>query len=160
MEQQGTENRIDHRSYERQGIEQIPTVHLGVAAFQMEKRGIATERGNLNREIEVTNQRLRQLKVRISKLQNWLKEEAANTEPPTLADVIQGFLNKRAQTGKSDSYQAIGNLKAAAKMLNFLTSNNILDMAGLEEKVMSMYDRQFVIRDALKPVDRRLKVLD
>lgn len=62
----------------------------------MEKRGIRTERGNLNREIEVTNQRLRQLKARISKLQNWLKEEAANTEPPTpLADVIRGVLSKR-----------------------------------------------------------------
>ena len=37
---------------------------------------IRTERGDLNREIEVTNKRLRQLKARISKLQNWLKEEA------------------------------------------------------------------------------------
>ena len=36
---------------------------------------IRTERGDLNRE-EVTNKCLRQLKARISKLQNWLKEEA------------------------------------------------------------------------------------
>ena len=100
LEQNGHAERIDHRSYARQGIDQIPTVHLGVAAFQMEKRGIRTERGNLNREIEVSNQRLRQLKARISKLQNWLKDEAANTEPPTLADVIQGILSKQEQTGK------------------------------------------------------------
>ena len=152
--------RIDHRSYERQGIEQIPTVHLGVAAFQMEKRGIRTERGNLNREIEVTNQRLRQLKARIVKLQNWLKEETENTAPPTLADVIQGILSRREQTGKTDRYQSIGNLKAAAKMLNFLQQNQIMDMAGLEEKVKDMYGRQFDIRDKLKPIERRLKVLD
>jgi len=152
--------RIDHRSYERQGIKQIPTVHLGVAAFQMEKRGIATERGNLNREIEVTNQRLRQLKARIVKLQNWLKEEAASNEPPTLADVIQGILSRREQTGKSDRYQSIGNLKAAAKMLNFLQENQIMDMAGLGEKVKDIYGRQLNIRDELKPVERRLKVLD
>jgi hypothetical protein len=50
--------RIEHRSNERQGIDQIPTVHLGVAAFQMEKRGIRTERGNRNREIAVTNRNL------------------------------------------------------------------------------------------------------
>ncbi len=37
---------------------------------------IRTERGDLNREIEVTNKRLGQLKSRISKLQKWLKEEA------------------------------------------------------------------------------------
>ena len=51
--------RVDHRSYERQGIDQIPTVHLGVVASAMEKRGIRTERGDLDREIEVTNERLR-----------------------------------------------------------------------------------------------------
>ena len=144
----------------RQGIDQIPTVHLGVAAFQMEKRGIRTERGNLNREIEVTNQRLRQLKARISKLQNWLKEEAANTEPPTLADVIQGILSKREQSGKQSRYTTIHNLKAAANMLMFLQTNDIKDMAGLEEKVEDMYGKQRSIAEKLKPIDRRLKTLD
>lgn len=160
LEQNGHAERIDHRSYTRQGIDQIPTVHLGVAAFQMEKRGIRTERGDLNREIEVTNQRLRQLKARISKLQNWLKEEAANTEPPTLADVIQGILSKREQTGKQSRYTTINNLKAAANMLNFLTVNGIKDMAGLEEKVMEMYSEQRSISEKLKPIERRLKALD
>jgi len=70
--------------YERQGVDQIPTIHLGAAAFQMERRGIRTERGDINREIEVTNQKLRQLKARINKLTVWLKEEADNPTPPTL----------------------------------------------------------------------------
>ena len=151
---------VDHRSYERQGIEQIPTVHLGPAAFQMEKRGIATERGNLNRRIEVTNQRLRQLKARIAKLQAWLKEEAVHAEPPALADVVTKILSQRAQAGKSDRYQTIANLKAAAKMFNFLQENEIKDMAELEEKVKSMYAKQYDIRDKLKPMERRLKTLD
>ena len=131
LEQYGHAERIDHRSYERQGIDQIPTVHLGVAASAMEKRGIRTERGDLNREIEVTNQKLRQLKARISKLQDWLKEEAENTEPPTLADYIQGILSRKAQAGKSGYSQSLYNLKDAAKMLNFLQANNIMDMTGL-----------------------------
>ena len=78
MERNGQAERVDHRSYERQGIDQIPTVHLGTAAFQMEKRGIRTERGDLNREIELTNAQLRQVKARINKLRNWLHEEHAN----------------------------------------------------------------------------------
>lgn len=159
LEQNGHAERIDHRSYERQGIDQIPTVHLGVAAHQMEKRGIRTERGNLNREIEVTNQRLRQLKARIGKLRDWLKEEAANTEPPTLADYIQDILRRKAQVGKSDVSQSLYNLKDAANMLNFLTANNIMDMAGLDEKFKSMIDGQMDIRDKLKPIDRRLTTL-
>ena len=160
MEQNGHAERIDHRSYARQGIDQVPTVHLGVAAFQMEKRGIRTERGNLNREIEVSNQRLRPLKARISKLQNWLKEETANTEPPTLADVIQGILSKREQNGKQSRYTTIHNLKAAANMLMFLQTNNIKDMAGLEEKVEDMYGKQSGIAEKMKPIDMRLKTLD
>ena len=92
LEKQGEQIRIDHRSYERQGIDLIPTVHLGVAAFQMEKRGIATERGNKNREIDGLNKQLRQIKARIGKLENWIKEE--RTAPPTLWEVFSEITNR------------------------------------------------------------------
>ena len=127
---------------------------LGVAASAMEKRG------DLNREIEVTNQKLRQLKARIAKLQKWLKEEQENTEPPTLADYIQGILSRRAREGKSQVSQSIYNLKDAAKMLNFLQANNIMDMTGLDEKFKSMIGEQLDIQHKLKPIDRRLGALE
>ena len=41
--------RVDLRSYARQGLDIIPTVHEGAAVRQMEKRGIQTNIGNLNR---------------------------------------------------------------------------------------------------------------
>ncbi len=104
----------------------------------MEKRGICTERVGLNREIEVTNQKLRQLKACISKLQKWLKEEQKNTEPPTLVDYIQSILSRKAQAGKSGVFQSLYNLRDAAKMLNFLQANNIMDMAEPDEKFKSM----------------------
>ena len=47
---------IDHRSYERQGIDREATHHLGVEAAHLEKRGIATELGDLNREIYARNE--------------------------------------------------------------------------------------------------------
>ena len=40
--------RQDHRSYKRQGIDKIPSVHLGPAASQMENRGIRTDKGEVN----------------------------------------------------------------------------------------------------------------
>lgn len=124
----------------------------------MEKRGIRTERGDLNREIEVTNKSLRQLKARISKLQNWLKEEAENTTP-TLADYIRSILTRKAQAGKSGVSQSLCNLKDTANMLNFLTANGIEDMAGLDEKFKSMIGAQMNIREKLKPVERRMNTL-
>jgi len=76
LEQRKVESRIDHRSYERQGIDRIPTIHLGVAASQMERKGISTNRGDINREAEITNSQLRQLEARINKLKARLTEES------------------------------------------------------------------------------------
>ena len=156
LERANEETRIDHRSYERQGIEQIPTIHLGVAASQMERKGIATERGNINREIEI-NKLLRQLRARINHLKGWLKEEEKNAAPPTLADVIRSILEKGEQRNR---YGQIRNLKAAANVFNFLHENNITDMAGLQEKVSEMYGKQMDIGGRLNRIDRRMKTLD
>ena len=82
LEGQTLSGRVDHRSYERQGVEQVPTVHMGVAATQMERKGIATERGKMNREIAVTNKQLRQLHARLNRLKDWLKEANAPAAPP------------------------------------------------------------------------------
>ena len=50
-----SDERIDHRSYEAQGIEKIPTVHLGAGACAIEKKGKKTDRGLLNLQIEIHN---------------------------------------------------------------------------------------------------------
>ena len=38
LERNGSPERIDHRSNAERGIDEIPTVHMGVAACQMEKK--------------------------------------------------------------------------------------------------------------------------
>ena len=43
--EKGLTVRIDHRSYERQGVELLPTVHEGATVRAMEKKGIRTEKG-------------------------------------------------------------------------------------------------------------------
>ena len=80
LETAGRPERIDHRSYKRQGIDKIPTVHMGVAATQMEKRGVPTRKGNLNRQIAADNKLLKEIKARITRLYNWTKEQAAKPE--------------------------------------------------------------------------------
>ncbi len=85
--------------------------------------------------------------------------EAENTEPPTLADYIQGMLSRKAQAGKPGYSQSLYNLKDAAKMLKFLQANSIMDMAGLDGKFKSMIGEQLDIQGKLKPVERRLGTL-
>ena len=51
----GYEITAEHRSFERQGIDLLPTIHMGAAVTAMERRGIKTEVGNMNREIRKIN---------------------------------------------------------------------------------------------------------
>lgn len=55
LEQEGHEQRIDHRTLEAQGIERIPQIHIGAKVVEMEQRGLRTERGARALEIEQTN---------------------------------------------------------------------------------------------------------
>lgn len=58
LERARVAERVDHRSYARQGIEEAPTAHLGPSAAAMERRGVQTERGNINRLVTAANQAL------------------------------------------------------------------------------------------------------
>ena len=74
LERNGSPERIDHRSNAERGIDEIPTVHMGVAACQMEKKGIATEKGELNRSIQKANRLIREIRAQIGKLKEWIKD--------------------------------------------------------------------------------------
>ena len=78
LEIAGHEQRIDHRSYKEQGIEQIPTIHEGAIARKIDGReNQISDRCEINREIAKENQ---QLSNAISKrncassLKSWQKE--------------------------------------------------------------------------------------
>lgn len=68
LEQAGHEERIDHRGHAARGLEETPTIHEGVAARAMERKGITSDRCELNRQIKADNALLRQLKAELQKL--------------------------------------------------------------------------------------------
>jgi len=74
LERSEHDERIDHCSYERQGLEILPTKHLGTVASQMEKRNIKTDRGESNRHIKIVNKRIRFCNEEILKLQEEAKQ--------------------------------------------------------------------------------------
>ena len=68
LERAGREERIDHRSNAARGIDEIPTIHEGVTAQALERKGIISDRCELNRQIRADNALLRELKAEIKKL--------------------------------------------------------------------------------------------
>ncbi|MDR2699424.1 MAG: MobA/MobL family protein, partial [Nitrososphaerota archaeon] len=55
FERKELDERIDHRSYKSCGIDKEPMVHLGYEAAALERKGIKTEKGNHNREVQRRN---------------------------------------------------------------------------------------------------------
>ena len=68
LERTGREERIDHRSNATRGLDEIPTIHEGVTAQALERKGIISDRCELNRQIKVDNALLRELKAEVKKL--------------------------------------------------------------------------------------------
>jgi hypothetical protein len=58
LEQAGFDSRVDHRTLEAQGVERIPQTHKGVSAVAMEKKGMATVRGEAVRHVKRENSML------------------------------------------------------------------------------------------------------
>ena len=86
LEQKGLEERIDHRSFADQGKDEQPTIHEGVAARAMEKKGIVSERCELNRQIKRDNALLRQLKAEVQRL-----VKAVQNTIPALAQAMENL---------------------------------------------------------------------
>ena len=68
LERAGREERIDHRSNAARGLDEIPTIHEGVTARALERKGVIADRCEINRQIKADNALLRELKAEIKKL--------------------------------------------------------------------------------------------
>ena len=154
LESAGRPERIDHRSYKRQGIDKIPSVHLGPAASQMEKRGIRTDKGEVNRQIVADNKLLKEIKARITRLYNWSKEQSA--QPQGRENIMDFLFQAKAET----RYGKINALKADAKLFNFLMENGITSVQELFDKVAAMNSGYYDLRGQIVSKERRISALN
>lgn len=87
LETAGHEERIDHRSHADRGLTEQPTIHEGVVARALEKKGIVSDRCELNRQIKADNALLRELKATVKKLM-----QAVKVSVPALAEAMESLL--------------------------------------------------------------------
>ena len=172
LERAGSPERIDHRSNAERGIDEIPTVHMGVAACQMEKKGIATEKSELNRSIQKTNRLIREIRAQISKLKEWIADlfkarETAPEQPPqspNLANLLMKYLSVQREKSRkySQSWQrqhAADELKTVAAAVNYLSEHGISNLDELDASLSSVSDKAYSIREGMKTAEQRMKEL-
>lgn len=172
LERAGSLERIDHRSNAERGIDELPTVHMGVAACQMEKKGIATEKGELNRNIQKANRLIREIRAQIGKLKEWIGElfKARETAPeqtpqsPGLANLLMKYLSVQREKSRkySQSWQrqhAADELKTIAAAVNYLSEHGISNLDELDASLSSVSDKAYSIREGMKTAEQRMKEL-
>ena len=172
LERNGSPQRIDHRSNAKRGIDEIPTVHMGVAACQMEKKGIATEKGELNRNIQKANRLIREIRAQIGKLKEWIADlfkarETAPEQPPqspNLANLLMKYLSVQREKSRKYSQRwqqqhTADELKTIAAAVNYLSEHGISNLDELDASLSSVSDKAFSIREGMKTAEQRMKEL-
>lgn len=161
FEENGLTCRIDHRSYERQGVGQLPTVHEGVAVRQMEAKGIVTDKGEHNRWIRSASAMLRTLGNRIKTLVSWLEANHAKLDEPhspSLAKLLADYFDAR-NAGAWSSKAKVGNLKLLTSAIAYLNENRLHTLADLEARLDSLHSSLDEAKTALDVNKKRSKEL-
>ena len=161
FEKKGLPDRIDHRSYERQNIEQLPTVHEGVAVRQMEAKGIVTDKGERNRWIKSATAMLRTLGERIKTLVDWLSNSRVKLDKPhspSLAKLLADYFDAR-NAGAWSSKAKVGNLKLLTSAIAYLNENRLHTLADLEARLDSLHSSLDEAKTALDVNKKRSKEL-
>lgn len=161
FEEKGLDVRIDHRSYVRQGLDLIPTVHEGANVRQMEAKGIRTEKGELNRWIKATNRLMQDVRKKIKALFGWMaevKEELSKPQTPSLADLLIAYYDER-NAGAWSNKARTDNLKQFAEAVNYLTENKLFTLEDLQERLSSVSGEFETLGSSMKEKSARMKEL-
>ena len=135
----------------------------------MERKGIATDRGNINREIKHQNAILREITRRIKALLNWIrgigKEEKADTGnikstlPPkeNLLSVFENLIRNNADNHNVD-------LEKYIESYQFLKDKNITSISELKENISALRDKNYkttrAIKDTEKKINDKVELID
>ena len=178
------EKRVDHRSFKRQGIKQIPTIHLGASASAMERKGIRTEKGDINREIKKQNELLKNIGNEIKKITSWLagfkdklKESYKEYKDQSKKQIenesglfnLYEYLsfyqemqeNSRAELsfyGKRN--KAIYDLKRYASGINYLRENKIKTISDLQGHINNLRSKNSDIYKTIKENSQKIEDLN
>ena len=166
FEEKGLGCHIDHCSYVNQGLDLIPTVHEGSNVRKMEKKGIRTEKGELNRWIKATNRMIRSMRATIAALKEWIQEAKEILKEPQeiyLAQLLSDAHTLRNQTamtyarGKNKAKK--NKLKRFMDECNYLKQRGMLTLRDFEKYLSSVSEKVEARKSSMNQKQTRFKEL-
>ena len=122
LEKNNVEERIDHRSLKDQGIDLIPTIHLGKTSSELQKKGLSNPRVEINNKIRALNkekvvvlQEYRELKNKLEKDKSDEIQRYSNFKPQEKAAVQKAERLLNEPQNYENSKQALDKLDTMMK---------------------------------------------
>ena len=171
LEANNRPERADLRSYARQGIDRILTVHMGQAAHHLEQKGIHTDVGDLNRTIVKTNRLMLALRNTIAKLRTWIaglqqrrdeiQREMEQRRATSLPSLLMQYLDfrQRERSDWSVHWQVQGTVNDSQKIrhsIDYLRRNEIHTVDELDDLLSQVEDALYGLRNAENDNARRI----
>lgn len=153
---------IDHRSYERQGIEKLPTIHEGPAVRQMEAKGMQTDKGSLNRMIRKLNQMRKNIIAvlkEIADLIREIKEELSAPPEPMLMEIVMRYFDEKS-TSVWSMHRKLGYLKNMTDSFNFLREYDLNTLADLEARRAAHQEKLNAKTAVCRNLESRMKEVE
>ncbi len=155
FERYGINEKLDARSYEAQGIAKVPTLHLGYAAYRMEKRGIRTDRGDFNRQVKADNEFLESIRKRLEEYEEReteaLKKTAVKLESLRAQYIVSSYqdvaMSSAMDTAANEEKMKQEALKAVAQTLE--------ETEALIENLQKILAQKQAEAEAVSPLKRK-----
>ena len=175
LEAAGHAERIDMRSYERQGITDLePQIHLGPEAAALERKGISTTRGERNREIKRVNAIIVSLQKTIAALGEWLHniretltkhETISNPDDYNLGEVLLSYLDLRKADREFWAHRAqakasLKDLQAVSNAVTFLREKKIDTVQSLGAYLSRTGAHMNELRSVVRGKEQHIRDID
>lgn len=171
LERNASPVRVDLRSYKRQNILKIPTVHLGKDATALVQRGEYSYLNHLNEDIKEANGFLSVIQKAIGKITDYIEktidrkledldEKEMKKHPPIAGELYAwwSLRNEQRESWKSTSAK----LKCSARDFNtvgdlvrFATERNLYTWEQISERLDQIESKSKNLRINLKKISKR-----
>ena len=171
LERNGRPERVSLKSYERQGIEKIPMVHMGPAVAHMEEKGIRTSIGDLNRDIKAANSLMATIRNALAALQAWIaslqekkriiEEELAKLKEATLSDLLLDYYQIRSREREGWSSRArlkgtVADYEKISKAATYLREHKLISLDDLHSHIDQLEGRYHSLSRETRSSQKRM----
>ena len=174
LEKAGRTERVDMRSFKRQGLETAPQVHLGPAAFALEKKDIRTDLGEHNKAVKIINGLFAAIKRALKTFAEWLRKinevisDHEKIDDPSsfpLYEVLFAYYDLRKKERwhwniYAQNKAGAKDLQTLSRTIIFLKEHNINTINDLAMLMTKTSDRIGELNAAKKTKEQRIRDID